>query len=481
MLLNYKQLRSNLEYKDCIGKVMIVCYTIQDTNISIFGNLGSLEFLKNNNAQGYNGEIFIEENIIYCAVGQLNNDEFQEKDSWEIQRSMGAVWKKISQYYNKYEVEFNEWNRVSNCYYGFILASYKYVYLNKENQTAQIQLNLIINEKYRDIVEIAHSQNVARFLGDTPANLMTPTIFIEYAKDILQNYNDIEFRVLEENDIQKLGMNCLYSVGQGSKENTKLLALKYIGNKNVSIHKVAMVGKGVTFDSGGISLKPSLNMHQMRYDMMGAALMLMSFECACKLKLNINVSCTIPLVENLPSGSATKPGDVFIAMNKLSVEVGNTDAEGRLILADAIEYAQTQYNEKPEFLIDTATLTGAMLIALGNVYCGYFTNSNEFNTLIENAANDSEEYLWRLPLSKYYTNQLKSIIADINNIGGRMAGSITAAEFLHKFVANDIKWAHFDIAGLMDEGLISEIYGKGATGRPLPTFINILKKLQFNN
>ena len=193
MLLNYKQLRSNLEYKDCIGKVMIVCYTIQDTNISIFGNLGSLEFLKNNNAQGYNGEIFIEENIIYCAVGQLNNDEFQEKDSWEIQRSMGAVWKKISQYYNKYEVEFNEWNGVSNCYYGFILASYKYVYLNKENQTAQIQLNLIINEKYRDII-----------LDEIEKNLKPGPAYYD-----IEEYTDQTIRQLAEETIREKALKIL--------------------------------------------------------------------------------------------------------------------------------------------------------------------------------------------------------------------------------------------------------------------------------
>ncbi|OQS53997.1 Cytosol [Ecytonucleospora hepatopenaei] len=481
-LLDFKKLRNVLESKECTGNVVVKFFSGKEENVKVLccNDSDILTFLKNKKVSGSHGEIFEYKQNILCGLGDLNEKEYDEVVAMNVQKSMGNLFSYISKYFKNYSIEFEEFSLVKHCYYGFILASYKYDFLRKDVKE-DFKCNLKYPLEYKNVVEMAHCQNISRFLGDTPANLMTPTHFVEYAKILFENNEKVKMKVLEEEDCKKLGMNLMLSVGQGSKEKSKLLTLEYKGNSNLDDHKIAMVGKGVCFDSGGISLKPSLNMHHMKFDMMGAGTLIGAFKACVDANVKINMTCTIPLVENLPSSTATKPGDVFTAMNKMSVEIGNTDAEGRLILADAICYAQTQYSKKPEIIMDTATLTGAMVVALGNVYAGYFTNSEKLSKTIEEASKDSDELLWRMPLSKYYRKMLESDVADLNNIGGRgMGGSCSAAEFLHAFVEKDVEWVHFDIAGMMNEGFLKENYKSGGTGRPLPMFVEMVKKYASN-
>ena len=230
---------------------------------------------------------------------------------------------------------------------------------------------------------------------------------------------------------------------------------------------IALVGKGVTFDTGGISIKPAAGMAAMKHDMMGAGTLLATLKLVASLGLKVNITGTFPLVENMPGSKATKPGDVFFSMSGRSVEVDNTDAEGRLILADGITFAQ---QDKPDFLFDAATLTGAMTVALGSVYGGFFSNDDKLASLIYDSGLKTNDLLWRMPLSPYHRETLKSHVADLIDTGGRDAGSAKAAEFLHDFVDEGVKWAHFDIAGLMEKSFNCELFGKEATGRPIPTF-----------
>ncbi|ORD93885.1 AMPL [Enterospora canceri] len=481
MLLDFNKLTNKIQSNEKTDKTVVVeFYSKVDAEMVLLGNESRLpgEF----RAFGKSGEKFEKtegsQTTLYFCLGELDKEESK---AWGVQKAMGTLYEHISTYNNCSRIRFVAFDHVHSAYFGFIIASYKYDFLlkPKEDET-KISLHLEVPKEFEEIAEVARAQNIARFLGDTPSNLCTPTTFCEYAAQIFDGVENVELNVLEEEQCRELGMNVMLSVGNGSAERSKLLTIKYTGNSNVNNHKVAMVGKGVVFDTGGISLKPSLNMHEMKYDMMGASTLLMSFYLAALQKLPINATCTIPLVENMPGSKATNPGDIFKAMNGKSVEVGNTDAEGRLILGDAMCYAQLKYGLKPEFLLDAATLTGAMVVALGSVYSGYMTNSDELHEKISTAANLSDEMLWRLPMSKYYADQLKSNVADFNNIGDRTAGSIVAGEFLKHFVENDVKWGHFDIAGLMCNGVLKEIYGKGATARPLHTFYELLKVLSRN-
>ena len=265
--------------------------------------------------------------------------------------------------------------------------------------------------------------------------------------------------------MEDLGMGLLLSVSQGSDEPAKLITLEYSGaDKNKKT--VALVGKGVTFDTGGISIKPSAAMDEMKYDMCGAASVLGTLRAAAELKLPLNIVGVIPTVENMPSGTATNPGDIFTSMSGQTVEVLNTDAEGRLILCDALTYCE---RFEPDVVIDIATLTGAVIVALGKHACGLISNHNPLARDLLNAGETSGDRAWQLPLWEEYNKQLFSPFADMANIGGREAGTITAACFLSRFTEK-YHWAHLDIAGT------AWITGKnkGATGRPVPLLMQYL-------
>lgn len=311
----------------------------------------------------------------------------------------------------------------------------------------------------------AESTNFARDLINTPANMLTPTLFAEKAKLIADKHN-LELSILDVKEMEELGMGGILGVAQGSEEPPKMIVLKYLkGAEKDDI--VGLVGKGLTFDSGGISLKPGLNMHEMKTDMSGGATVLAAIDAIAGLGLKQNVICVIGATENMPSGKAIKPGDVLTAMNGKTIEVLNTDAEGRIVLADCLVYAQKLGATR---LIDVATLTGAMVVALGDITTGAMSNNQEFVDEFMLSAETAGERIWQMPLFPEYKEMIKSDIANVKNIGGRGAGSITAALFLETFV-DDVPWIHLDIAGSSWSKEENNLIKKGGTGSMVRTII----------
>ncbi len=312
---------------------------------------------------------------------------------------------------------------------------------------------------------IAHGVNFARELGNLPGNICTPTYLAREAKHLARNQNKLTVKILEEKAMAALGMGSLLSVSAGSDQPAKLIVLEYKGGSKKEA-PVALVGKGITFDTGGISLKPGAAMDEMKFDMCGAASVLGTFKTLLELQAPINVVGVIAASENMPNGSATKPGDIVTSMSGLTIEVLNTDAEGRLVLCDALTYTE---RFKPKTVIDIATLTGACVIALGGHASGLFSNNEALSQALLKAGQSANDRAWPMPLWDDYQKQLDSNFADIANIGGREAGSITAACFLSRFTKK-FAWAHLDIAGTawLSGG------AKGATGRPVPLLVQYL-------
>jgi leucyl aminopeptidase len=312
---------------------------------------------------------------------------------------------------------------------------------------------------------LGEAQNLTRDLANAPANLMTPSNVAECAQAVAEKHG-LDCKIIERAEAERLGMNSYLSVSQGSQQPPKFIVLRYTGGRGR--RSIGLVGKGITFDSGGISLKPAASMERMKGDMSGAAAVIGAIGAIARLGPAVNVTAIAPCTENLPSGTATKPGDVFYAMDGQSIEVINTDAEGRLVLADALSYAKSQ---RCTPLIDVATLTGAMAVALGTVRTGVFSNNDRLYSQLERASEASGEKIWRFPLDNEYDEQIRSDIADIKNTGGRNAGSITAAKFLQRF-AGDTPWAHLDIAGVMDAGRDRGVLVKGNAGAATRTLVH---------
>ncbi len=312
---------------------------------------------------------------------------------------------------------------------------------------------------------------LARDAVNEPANLMTPGDLAELARNMALD-EKLGFTVLEEEQMHKLGMGALLGVARGSKQPPKLIILRYSGNPSVE-GAVGLVGKGITFDSGGISIKPSESMWEMKGDMSGAAAVIAAMRGIARIKPQINVTALIPATENLPSGNALKPGDVLQAMNGKTIEIISTDAEGRLILADALCYARQQALSP---IIDIATLTGACHIALGDICSGVFGSNPELVSRVISAGEQAGERLWQLPLYEEYKEQNKSEVADVKNTGGRYGGAITAAQFLAEFV-EDTPWVHLDIAGTFLSDKEKGYRVKGATGVGVGTLVNLVISL----
>jgi leucyl aminopeptidase len=305
---------------------------------------------------------------------------------------------------------------------------------------------------------IAHGMDLARDLGNLPGNICTPAHLAERAQALAQELG-FKCEVFERSKLEELKMGSFLSVTNGSDQPPKFIVLEYFGGPKKQ-KPLVLVGKGITFDSGGISLKPGADMDQMKFDMCGAASVLGAFRAVAELKAKVNLIGLVPTCENMPNGRATKPGDVVRSMSGQTIEVLNTDAEGRLILCDALTYAERY---EPAAVVDIATLTGAMVIALGHVASGLFSNSDSLGRALLNAGEDAFDRAWQLPLWDDYQEALNSNFAYFANIGGRAGGSITAACFLSKF-AKKFDWAHLDIAGVAWK----EGKEKGATGRPVP-------------
>ncbi len=341
---------------------------------------------------------------------------------------------------------------------------------HKSASTKEIQA---LKTSLKEATLTVNAVHFARMLGDLPGNMMTPTILANKANALKKS--GLKVTIWDKRKIKKESMGCLLGVNAGSAEEPRFIIMEHKHAKAPKNQPTVLVGKGLTFDAGGISIKPSSKMDEMRYDMCGGAAVIGTMKLICEMNLPVHVIGLVPSTENLLGAAACKPGDILTAMNKKTVEVLNTDAEGRLILADALSYANTL---KPKQILNTATLTGSMVVALGNIHTGFFTRNNELANNIYTAADASGESLWRMPLNDHHTNDMRGHFADLSNISlNKGAGSATAAAFLEHFCDKNIPFLHLDIAGTAwgSGNRIAYNDPKGATGVLVRTFYEFIK------
>ena len=356
--------------------------------------------------------------------------------------------------------------RAADIAYGVALRSYDFNVhrtadkekLPNEAVAVMVAKPTEVQADAQDYLAVARGVFFTRDLTNEPANILTTTEFAD--RLIALKKLGIKVTVLEEAELEKLGMRTLLAVGQGSRSPTKVVVMEWKGGGKEQ--PFALVGKGVVFDTGGISLKPAAGMEDMTMDMGGAGVVAGTMMALAARKAKANVVGLVGLVENMPDGQATRPGDVIKSMKGDTVEITNTDAEGRLVLADVLWYAQDKFN--PVGVINLATLTGAIIIALGHENAGVFSNSDDLSAKFLKAASTENEGAWRMPMGPAYAKQLKSSVADVNNVGGRPGGSITAAEFLKRFIREETPWIHLDIAGVAEVKTETDFAPKGATG-----------------
>jgi len=372
-------------------------------------------------------------------------------------------------------------NFFSQFIFGFNLKSYtftKYKTLNKEKVEKKINFTVVTNnkekieKKYKYYNAIKEGVFLSRDLVSEPPNVLNPKTYVEKIKKLSQI--GLKIKTYNEKELKKLGLNALLGVGQGSLNESFLVTIEWNGKKNSLKNPLAFVGKGVCFDTGGISLKPAKFMEEMKYDMAGSAVVVGLLKSLAMRKAEVNAVGVVGLVENMPGGNAQRPGDIVKSFSGKTIEVLNTDAEGRLVLADALSFTEKKY--KPKFIIDLATLTGAIIICLGEEYAGLFSNNDELSKNIFKASENVNEKVWRLPLHKNYDKLMDSTIADVQNInyvGG--AGSITAAQFLQRFILNKTPWAHLDIAGMAFSKKAANLNPGGATGFGVRLLNNLIK------
>jgi len=358
----------------------------------------------------------------------------------------------------------------SQFIFGFDLKSYtfnKYKTLKKENIEKKINYKIItshkenIEKEYKYFNAIKEGVFLTRDLVSEPPNVLNPKKYVEEIQKLSKI--GLKIKSYNEKELKKLGLNALLGVGQGSINESYLVTIEWNGKKSSSEKPLAFVGKGVCFDTGGISLKPARFMEEMKYDMAGSAVVVGLLKSLALRKAKINAVGVVGLVENMPGGNAQRPGDIVKSYSGKTIEVLNTDAEGRLVLADALSFTEKKY--KPKFIIDLATLTGAIIISLGEEFAGLFSNNDELSKNIYKASQSVNEKVWRMPLHKNYDKLMDSKIADMQNInysGG--AGSITAAQFLKRFIINNTPWAHLDIAGMAFSKKAANLNPGGATG-----------------
>ncbi|MBA3676351.1 MAG: leucyl aminopeptidase [Sphingosinicella sp.] len=354
--------------------------------------------------------------------------------------------------------------------FGAVARAWRYdLYRTKLNTKAKPTLEEIVivgggegaDEAWNQKSAVLDGISFTRELVTEPANIIYPESFVDRARKHLEPLG-VEIEVLDEDQMRKLGMGALLGVAQGSVQAPRLLALRWNGASDPGKKPVVLVGKGVTFDTGGISIKPAQGMEAMKWDMGGAAAVVGTLKALATRKAKANVVGVCALVENMPDGKAQRPGDIVTSMSGQTIEVINTDAEGRLVLSDAMTWAQRQY--KPEVMIDLATLTGAMIISLGHEFAGMFCNNDDLAVQLADAGLKTGDKLWRMPMGDAYNKMMDSPIADMKNAGAREGGSITAACFLERFVDEGVKWAHLDIAGMVWADKPGALWDKGATG-----------------
>ncbi len=408
-----------------------------------------------------------------------------------LQTISGRLYHQIKQYKSATifarhlpKTEFDAKDIASNMGLGVELSSYsfdKYRTTKKADEFPKLEsINFVAKEKldkkaYEKTAALANAVRYARDLTNEPSNELTPEV---YAKDIKRlEHLGLKVTLKDKDELKKEGFNMLLAVAQGSTNSPYVAILEYNGNKSKKGYDIALVGKGVTFDSGGISIKPAAGMWDMKQDMAGSAVVVSSLKAAAQQKLKLNIVGIVGLVENMPSGTATRPGDIVTSLSGKTVEILNTDAEGRLMLGDCLTYVEREY--KPERIVDLATLTGAIVVALGNEMAGLFSNDDCLSELLSISGEQSGEELWRFPMTDGYRKLIKSDMADVKNISdGRAAGSITAACFLEEFLPNKTPWAHLDIAGMDMFSKPKPLYPKGASGFGVRLINKLLQNLE---
>lgn len=361
-------------------------------------------------------------------------------------------------------------DRAARTAYGALLRSYRFdKYKTKEKPEKKPKLAKLTfmlggaakaRKLYGTLSKVADGVFMTRDLVSEPANILYPKTLAQQAKEL--SSLGVKVQVLGEKEMAKLGMGALLGVGQGSERESQLLVMRWEGAPKAKDKRpIAFVGKGVTFDTGGISIKPAGGMEDMKWDMGGSGVVVGLMKALAGRKAKTNVVAVCGLVENMPSGNAQRPGDIVTSMSGQTIEVLNTDAEGRLVLADALWYTQEKF--KPRMVIDLATLTGAIIVALGNSHAGIFSNDDDLAESLSKAGSAVGENVWRMPLSEDYDKLIDCDAADMKNIGGRGAGSITAAQFLQRFIQKDVPWAHMDIAGVTWSSKDAPTVPRGAT------------------
>ncbi|MEM7182305.1 MAG: leucyl aminopeptidase [Spirochaetota bacterium] len=431
-------------------------------------------------------------NTIYLGLG--NKEKFVIRKIGKIYIKLGeqvAKWKKVGleiqleksltkvapasiiSYHivNSLEIGATSLRTLSKAYQERSLDTGKITFTCKSEKLAEeVSHGIERGEKVSPYI------NSTRVIEHLPANHFTPEEFVAISKEIAKE-NKLKITVFDEDRLIKGKFGGILSVCRGSDKKPKMILLEYNPTGSKTSDKLAIVGKGLTFDAGGISLKPPGDMHEMKYDMCGAAATINAIGAIAALGIKTPVVAAIGVAENMPDAKATKPGDVYTAYNGTTVEVQNTDAEGRLVLGDVLSYVSEKY--KPTHLVDLATLTGAIIIALGHEAAGVMSNSDDFVDMLEQASKTSEDRIWRLPAWEEYAEDLKSDIADIRNIpGGRAAGSLTAGQFLYKFVGSGIQWAHLDIAGTAWRAKGSGTQASGPTGYGVRLLVELAKILE---
>lgn len=425
-------------------------------------------------------------NILLVGLGELKNLEA------ETVRKVSASLFKSLKIHTSYKADIAMESlpasgkageaKVGAFFEGIYLASYSQELFKSKKEDPSYKLSVLtgsasatksMQKTHKEALALCESVNFSRFLGDNPGNKMTPIKLAEATKKVAQG-TGLKVTVWDGARIRKEKMGCLNSVALGGGTEPRLIIMEYKGGGTKK--PICYVGKGLTFDSGGISIKPSAAMDEMKFDMCGGANVIGTMLAIAKLKLKVNAIGIVPSSENMPGPMANKPGDVVTARNGKTVEVLNTDAEGRLILSDALVYAS---EKKPQFIVDAATLTGAMVIALGDTHTGFFSKDSKLTQKIQKAAQSSGELIWEMPIHEDHTQDMKGTYADLQNISSRKgAGSGHAAAFLAEFVDPEIPWAHFDIAGTAwsTGHRIPYNNAKGATGCMIRTFVELAKQ-----
>ena len=422
-----------------------------------------------------------------CFIVKLNNKN--ENNYTEEKGADFFVYLKKNKSIKKIQfcidtVDFNKEKKskfFSEFLFGFSLKSYEFnKYKTQKNKISnKIDYNVLtsdiknLEEEYKYYEAIKEGVFLARDLVSEPPNVLNPKAYMVEIKKLSKI--GLKVKSYDEKELKKLGLNALLGVGQGSVNETYLVTIEWTGNKKNKKKPLAFVGKGVCFDTGGISLKPAKFMEEMKYDMAGSAIVVGLLKSFALRKAKVNAVGVVGLVENMPGGNAQRPGDIVKSYSGKTIEVLNTDAEGRLVLADALSFTEKKY--KPKFIIDLATLTGAIIVSLGEEYAGLFSNDDELSKKIFKSGEIVNEKVWRLPLHKNYDKLINSQIADMQNInyaGG--AGSITAAQFLQRFILNKTPWAHLDIAGMAFSKKAASLNAGAATGFGVRLLNKLVKK-----